>query len=93
MITEALVRRRPKDLQLPVRGQGTTMMGQDEGGILKTAAKAIGKAAGKVVSITGTAGNSESDTGRPAAKGKLPRKNKERLPRRAKKAQKKRNVA
>jgi hypothetical protein len=52
--------------------------------ILVNTAKAIGTAAGKVVSLVGAA-----PAGTPVKKRKLPKKNKPRLPRRLKKAQKK----
>jgi hypothetical protein len=52
--------------------------------VLVNTAKAIGTAAGKVVSLVGTA-----PAGTPVKKRKLPKKNKPRLPRRLKKAQKK----
>jgi hypothetical protein len=71
----------------------------DENAIV-SAAKAIGKAAGKVAGLA--AGESQPETGeqQPPAppaprstakvvKGKLPKKNKERLPRRLKKVQRK----
>jgi len=55
------------------------------------AAKAIGKAAGKLAKLTGAVSHeTEPHTSRPRqAKGKLPKKNKARLPRRQKKARKK----
>ena len=52
-------------------------------GILKKAAKTIGSAAGAVASVAGVHG-----AGQPESPGKLPKKNKSRLPRRMKKAQK-----
>jgi hypothetical protein len=52
--------------------------------VLVNTAKAIGTAAGKVVSLVGAA-----PAGTPVKKGKLPKKDKPRLPRRLKKAQKK----
>jgi hypothetical protein len=52
--------------------------------ILVNTAKAIGTAAGKVVSLVGAA-----PAGTPVKKRKLPKKNKPHLPRRLKKAQKK----
>ncbi len=58
---------------------------QEEGGILITAAKAIGTAAGKVASMTGAA----EAAPKKAKTGKLQARNKQRLPRKAKKAQKK----
>ncbi len=54
-------------------------------GILKTAARAIGSAAGTVASVAGVHG--EDHTGGKGS-GKLSKKNKSRLPRRLKKAQK-----
>jgi hypothetical protein len=64
-------------------------------GILATTAKAIGKAAGKIASLTGVA--PEPVPARPQTKStkpeKLQKKNKPRLPRRQKKAQKKAAMA
>jgi hypothetical protein len=56
-------------------------------GILKTAAKAIGSAAGAVASVAGVHGESQADNQADSNHGRLPKKNKSRLPRRAKKAQ------
>jgi F420-0:gamma-glutamyl ligase len=60
--------------------------------VLVAAAKTIGKAAGTIAHIAGV---SPSETRAPKAqpKGKLPKKNKARLPRKVKKAQKKANQA
>lgn len=52
--------------------------------VLVNTAKAIGTAAGKVVSLVGS-----TPAGTPVKKGKLPKKDKPHLPRRLKKAQKK----
>jgi len=61
-------------------------------GLLTTAAKAIGSAAGKVASIAGV--HDDSVVQKTKAQGKLPKKNKARTPRRVKKAQKRaHNVA
>ncbi len=65
----------------------------DKSGVLAGAAKVIGKAAGKVASLAGAGAEEEGNRPKPAsarrAKGKLPKKNKSRLPRRQKKAQRK----
>ena len=53
----------------------------EEGGTLVTAAKTIGKAAGKIASLAGAHLGPP-----PRSPGKLPKKNKSRLPRRQKKA-------
>jgi hypothetical protein len=50
---------------------------------LTSAAKTIGKAAGKIASVAGVHAD------RPARTGKLPKKNKARLPRKQKKAMRK----
>jgi hypothetical protein len=57
--------------------------------VLVNAAKAIGAAAGKVVSLVGTTPDGTPLRAKSAKKGKLPKKDKNRLPRRLKKAQKK----
>ena len=61
-----------------------------EDSVAVKAAKVIGKAAGKIASLAGAAA---PEPGPPSAakskKGKLPKKNKSRLPRRQKKAQQK----
>jgi hypothetical protein len=54
-------------------------------------AKAIGTTAGKVASLVGTKFNPEPR--RKSAKGKLPKKNKDRLPRKEKKAARKQTLA
>jgi hypothetical protein len=64
----------------------------DSEGMLINTAKAIGKAAGKVASLAGVKGEAEADAPQPAKKiaaGKFEKKNKQRLPRRQKKAAKK----
>lgn len=61
----------------------------DKDDILTTTAKAIGNAAGKVAVLTGVA---EHAPAAPAT-GRLQKKNKSRLPRREKKAQKKAALA
>ena len=55
---------------------------------LVTTAKVIGKAAGKIAALTGTS-KPESSEQKAKPSGKLPKKDKSRLPRRQKKAQKK----
>ena len=55
-------------------------------GVLVTAAKAIGRAAGKAAAVAGLGPDAAAA---PAKKGRLPKKHKQRLPRRQKKAQKK----
>jgi hypothetical protein len=57
--------------------------------VLVNTAKAIGAAAGKVVSLVGTAPGGTPLPAKTVRKGKLPKKDKNRLPRRLKKAQKK----
>ena len=57
--------------------------------ILVSAAKAIGSAAGKIASLTGA----QPKTPAKPKVGKLPKKQKPRLPRRQKKAQKKMSAA
>jgi hypothetical protein len=58
--------------------------------ILTSTAKAIGSAAGKIASLTGVADAAPTPTHRHSSKTpKLQKKNKPRLPRRMKKAQKK----
>ena len=64
----------------------------EEGSALVDAAKAIGKAAGKIASIAGASAEPPAPKRR-AKTGKLPKKNKSRLPRLEKKAQKKRLTA
>jgi hypothetical protein len=60
---------------------------KQEDGILTETAKAIGRTAGKVAAMVG-AGNPEGKlTPKTPRPGKLPKKNKHRLPRRQKKAQ------
>ncbi len=59
---------------------------QDESTVIK-AAKAIGKAAGKVAALAGVHPDASAAASKVQAKGKLPKKNKKRLPRRQKKAQ------
>jgi hypothetical protein len=54
--------------------------------VLIAAAKAIGSAAGTVASVAGVHGETTAAAA-PKASGKLPKKNKSRLPRRVKKAQ------
>jgi hypothetical protein len=54
--------------------------------LLVSAAKAIGTAAGKIASLTGAASEHPAKS---TKKGKLPKKNKRRLPRLQKKAQRK----
>ena len=67
-----------------------------EGNALVHAAEALGKAAGKLAALTGIAGEAPPATAPPAVhktnRGKLPKKNKQRLPRRMKKAQKKKQA-
>jgi hypothetical protein len=53
-----------------------------EESVLVTAAKSIGATAGKIAHLAGA----KPDSPKSAAKGKLPKKNKTRLPRRQKKA-------
>ncbi len=61
---------------------------ESKGGLLVSAAKKVGAAAGKIASLTGVAAAHETEPAPKAAhKGKLPKKNKSRLPRREKKAQ------
>jgi hypothetical protein len=58
--------------------------------VLVATAKTLGKAAGKIAALAGAKG--EPETAQPQArtiKGRLPKANKARLPRRKKKAQKK----
>lgn len=66
-----------------------------EDDLLVSAAKTIGKAAGKIAAASGI--KLQPDTGQPShvhkPKGKLAPKNKARLPRRQKKAQKKARTA
>ena len=57
-------------------------------GVLAGTAKVIGKAAGKVAKLVGVEAEPPREPKKTAA-GKLPKKNKQRLPRRQKKAQKK----
>jgi hypothetical protein len=57
--------------------------------VLVNTAKAIGAAAGKVVSLVGAAPAGTPLPAKSVKKGKLPKKDKPRLPRRQKKAQKK----
>jgi len=59
-------------------------MAEQEEGVLVSTANAIGKAAGKVAALAGV----KADQPKKTAAGKLPKKNKQRLPRRQKKAQK-----
>ncbi|HLK47517.1 MAG TPA: hypothetical protein VKT49_05245 [Bryobacteraceae bacterium] len=61
-------------------------------GLLATAAKTIGKAAGKIAAATGVKPDPAEHPQSPK-KGKLAPKNKARLPRRQKKAQKKKKMA
>ena len=70
----------------------------DTGNVLAAAAKAIGKAAGKVAALTGATGEPEPQPAQsarmaappqPKTHGKLVKKDKSRLPRRQKKALKK----
>lgn len=62
--------------------------------LLTSAAKAIGKTAGKLAAATGIAGDAQATPAQSRrAKGKLTKKNKTRLPRRQKKAQKKKAAA
>jgi hypothetical protein len=61
-------------------------------GLLVTAAKTIGKAAGKIAAATGVKPDTV-ELSHPQKKRKLPSKNKSRLPRRQKKAQKKKQAA
>jgi len=56
--------------------------------LLVTAAKTIGKAAGKIAAVSGIQSQPETTPAR-GSEGKLAPKNKSRLPRRQKKAQKK----
>jgi len=62
----------------------------EETNLLTTAAKVLGKTAGKIATLAGAAAEPPAQplSARPA-KGRLPKKNKTRLPRRQKKAQKK----
>ena len=62
----------------------------EEPTLLITMAKALGKTAGKIAGITGATGEAQvpKPSGR-SATGKFPEKDKSRLPRRQKKAQKK----
>jgi hypothetical protein len=64
---------------------------QDEG-LLTAAAKKIGSAAGKVAAAVG-AGSDATSEPRASQPGKLPKKNKERLPRKLKKARQKQAMA
>jgi|SRR5690242_10440258 len=65
----------------------------EQEGLLVSAAKTIGKAAGKIASVAGvTPEAGEHPAGR-KKQAKLPPKNKARLPRRQKKAQKKKQMA
>jgi hypothetical protein len=60
----------------------------EETNLLISAAKVLGKTAGKIAAIAGVEGQpAQTSVDRPA-KRKLPKKNKTRLPRRQKKAQK-----
>lgn len=60
-----------------------TKIDENDSGALITAAKAVGSAAGKIASMVGAGAPNPA----PAARaGKLPKKNKQRLPRRQKKA-------
>jgi len=71
-------------------------MANDDEGLLKKAAKALGKAAGSVAATVG-AGGEQEEKGRAAAPakkaGKLPKKNMSRLPRKAKKMAQKKQAA
>ncbi len=60
----------------------------NQNSLLVSAAKAIGKAAGKVAAVTGGHPKAEPQPTALTRKGKLTKKNKSRLPRRKKKAQK-----
>ena len=57
--------------------------------VLVDVAKAIGTAAGKVVSLAGAASDELRVQAKSLKKGKLPKKHKARMPRRKKKAQQK----
>ena len=62
-------------------------------GVLVSAARTIGKAAGTVAALTGLESPAPPAPAKAAAKGKLQKKNKVHLPRRMKKAQKKMQAA
>ena len=63
---------------------------QQDDGALVAAAKKVGKAAGKVASAVGAGKSEGQSTPGPSLKpGKLPKKDKERLPRKEKKARQK----
>jgi len=59
----------------------------DESGLLVSTAKALGTAAGKIATMVGA--TPEETPPKKSATGRLPKKNKSRLPRRQKKAQRK----
>jgi hypothetical protein len=59
----------------------------EEPGLLVSTAKALGTAAGKIAAMVGA--TPEGTSAKQSAKGRLPKKNKSRLPRRQKKAQRK----
>jgi hypothetical protein len=67
---------------------GVNMTEQE--GVLVSTAKAIGKAAGKVAKLSGIEGEAPAKPkAKSSAEGRLPKKNKSRLPRKVKKQRKK----